>query len=254
MKSLIGFFRKMKEGTEQENYGRDIVLSMVKDHSQKNISRKLRILDLGVGQGEDFLNIRNSFGKEMVDLYGVECWGPYIKEVKKKGINVFSADIERDQLPFKDAFFDVVIANQIIEHTKEIFWIFSEISRVLKKDGIAIIGVPNLAALHNRILLLLGNQPSCVKMLGPHVRGVTKNSFMEFVTEGGYFNVTKVKGSNFYPFPKTIARPLSSLFPTFSVCLFFVCQRTGKEGLFVEVLKNKEFETNYFEGDKKLGR
>lgn len=62
-------------------------------------------------------------------------------------------NIERDPLPFADESVDIFMANQVLEHCKEIFWIFSEVSRCLKPGGCFIIGVPNLAALHNRLLL-----------------------------------------------------------------------------------------------------
>ena len=53
-----------------------------------------------------------------------------------------------------------MIANQILEHTKEVFWIWHEIARVLAPQGQLILGVPNLASAHNRLLLLLGRQPT----------------------------------------------------------------------------------------------
>lgn len=250
MDFIIDFFKKMKAGTEQENYGRDIVISMVNEYAQKNNSEKLKILDLGVGTGTDLDGIRTGIKEKKFELYGVECQEPCIKQAKEKGIKVFQADIEKDGLPFEDKYFDVIIANQVIEHTKEIFWVFSEISRVLKKDGIVIVGVPNLAAFHNRILLLLGKQPSCIEVLGPHVRGMTKNAFVKFITTDGYFTVVRMKGSGFYPFPAHISRVLRTIFPTLSVGLFFMCQRTGENGRFIDVLKSRRFETNYFEGTR----
>jgi len=245
---LIGIFKKMKTGTEQENYGRDIIISMISRYAKADNSEKLKVLDLGVGTGKDLEGIKNAVKEKKLELYGVECWEPYIKQAKERGINIFQVNIEKDKLPFKDAYFDIIIANQIIEHTKEIFWIFSEISRVLRKDGIAIIGIPNLAAFHNRMLLLLGKQPSSIEMLGPHIRGMTKDAFVRFITAGNYFEVTQVKGSGFYPFPVSVSRVLRRVFPTLSVGLFFVCKRTGKSGRFIEVLKNRRFQTNYFEG------
>ena len=40
------------------------------------------------------------------------------------------ANIERDDLPLADGQADLIIANQVLEHTKEIFWIFHEVSRL----------------------------------------------------------------------------------------------------------------------------
>ncbi|MEK6620867.1 MAG: hypothetical protein AABZ13_00100, partial [Planctomycetota bacterium] len=43
-------------------------------------------------------------------------------------LNVWTAVIENEILPLKDESINIIIANQILEHTKEIFWIFKEFS------------------------------------------------------------------------------------------------------------------------------
>jgi SAM-dependent methyltransferase len=148
-----------------------------------------------------------------------------------------------------DDYFDIIIINQVLEHTKELFFICSEISRVLKKQGILIIGVPNLAAFHNRILLLFGYQPVCIRLMGPHVRGFTASNLNDFISTGNYFIVKEIKGSNFYPIPPKISKILSKFFPQLSTSIFLLIERTSKEGLFIEVLKDN-FETNYYSGDE----
>jgi ubiquinone/menaquinone biosynthesis C-methylase UbiE len=60
----------------------------------------------------------------------VESWPPYVEELKSLGVSVFALHIERDALPFEDGSVDIVIANQILEHTKEFFRIFHQVSRV----------------------------------------------------------------------------------------------------------------------------
>lgn len=139
--------------------------------------------------------------------------------------------------------------NQLLEHTKEIFWIFGEISRVLKPKGMCIVGVPNLASFHNRLFLCGGRQPTSIRMLGPHVRGITKKDFIDFIETDGFFKVTGFKGSNFYPFPCTIAKVLSKLFPSAAVSIFFQIQRTEREGNFLEVLDTRFFETPWWKGE-----
>ena len=53
-----------------------------------------------------------------------------MEELKSLGVSVFALHIERDALPFEDGSVDIVIANQILEHTKEFFWIFHQVSKV----------------------------------------------------------------------------------------------------------------------------
>ena len=112
-------------------------------------------------------------------------------------------DLERDALPFAAATIDVVIANQILEHTKEVFWIWHEIARVLRLHGQLIVGVPNLASAHNRLLLLLGRQPSVIKTASAHVRGFTRADLLQFLDQAcpGVFALRDHAGANFYPLP-----------------------------------------------------
>jgi SAM-dependent methyltransferase len=183
-----------------------------------------------------------------LELYGIESHEPYIEQVKDSGITVFRNNMEYDAIPVDEGYFHIVVANQVIEHIKEIFWVFGEISRVLKKGGSAIIGVPNLAALHNRVALLFGEQPTSVELLSEHVRGITIPSFRRFITCEGYFEVMGIRGSNFYPMPPSISRVLSRAFPSLSVSIFFHLKRTEKPGNFVDILGGRIVETPYFRG------
>lgn len=50
---------------------------------------------------------------------------------------------------------------------------------VFKHGGILIVSVPNLGALHNCFLLLLGIQPRTIAIPGLHVQGVAMGSESE---------------------------------------------------------------------------
>ena len=151
------------------NYGRHLVDSFLRASGPCDA-----ILDIGAGHGDDLLLARAAHpGARLV---GLEAYPPYVKHLKSLGVEVHSIDIERDAFPFAPESLDVAMANQILEHTKEVFWIFDQLSRSVKVGGHLIIGVPNLAALHNRILLALGRQPSPLKNNSAHVRGVSAHA------------------------------------------------------------------------------
>ena len=248
MRIMYSFFAKLKKDTEYLNYGRDYIVQWVNDyiHANEKTDSELRVLDIGCGTGVDILAVKKI--AKNGEFFGVETYQPYIDILKEKNIQIASVNIENEELPFDDGFFDVVLANQILEHTKEIFWITSEVARVLKSGGIFIIGVPNLASLHNRILLLLGKQPSSIRPLSAHIRGFTKNGMKEFVEQGKFFRTIRFAGSNFYPFPPFLANVFAKIFPTFSVGIFFVFKRTSKEGSYLFESGVETFETNYFKG------
>jgi len=237
---------RLKRGTEHLNFGRDIVKDWATSYIKDIGKDEIRILDIGVGEGTDLLNIKENLPGKRFGLFGIEFYQRNIELAEKNGITVFSINIEKEVIPVEDEFFDIIIANQIIEHLKEIFWVFSEMSRVLKKGGIAIIGAPNLAALHQRVLLMFGKQPSSIELLSEHVRGFTKPCFSRFITAGGYFEILDFKGANFYPFPPPLGKVLSRLFPTFAVGIFFLIRRTEKKGEFIEVLKTSRYAAQYF--------
>jgi SAM-dependent methyltransferase len=239
---------RLKAGTEHLNYGREVIASLVKGLEFGPPGQAVMVLDLGMGGGDDLINIRKALEPRPTELHGIDSHAPHVAAARARGIHPHEANIERDVLPFGDQSFDLVVANQVIEHTKDLFWIFSEISRVLRPEGLLVVGVPNLASLHSRAMLALGMQPSPIGVLGPHVRGFTRGGFREFVEVDGYFQVLGVRGSNFYPLPPFLAKPASRILPGFAVSLFFLCRRTSKSGRFIEALDNRFFETDYFRG------
>lgn len=133
---LKNFLTQLKTGTEYLNYGRDIVVSMASNYTNKLPNQDINILDIGFGNGCDLLNIKKALNHQNVFCYGIDSFVDQINLAQKLGVTAYLSNIEFDSLPFQESFFDIVVANQIIEHTKEIFWIFSEISRVLKPGGI----------------------------------------------------------------------------------------------------------------------
>lgn len=245
---MRAFLAKLKAGTVELNFGREIVASLAARHAATLPPGEMAVLDVGLGTAVDLLNVREALAPRTSRLVGLDTYGPSLELAEKKGIGAFRTDVERDRFPFEDRSIDVVIANQVLEHTKEIFWVVSEISRVLRPGGALIVGVPNLASLHSRVMLALGMQPSPIEVMGPHVRGFTRGGFRRFVEAEGYFRVTEVRGANFYPLPGILARPAARALPSLAVSLFFLCRRTEKEGRFIEVLDTRFFETEYFKG------
>lgn len=228
------------------NFGR----KLVKKYLQYSIPCN-SVLDLGAGHGHDLMAAREL--NPDAELQAIELCREYSHELAAQGFSVYNIDIEKDPLPFEPESVDVVIANQILEHTKEIFWIFHEITRVLPVGGKVIIGVPNLASLHNRILLLFGKQPSPIKSHSAHIRGFTRGDILNFLENcfpQGY-KLRAFGGSNFYPFPPAIARPLARLFPTFAWGIFFLLEKQKNySGEFLGFPVKQKLETNFYLGEK----
>lgn len=222
------------------NYGRKIINKFL------NTIPFDSMLDIGAGKGQDIFIAEKINAK--AKKYAIELDNDNFIILKERGISVFKINIEHDLLPLEDRCIDVAIANQILEHTKELFWIFHEISRVLKVGGHLIVGVPNLASLHNRLLLLLGKQPTCIKSGSAHIRGFTKSDLIRFA-KIGHLDLVDFKGSNFYPFPSLLAKPLSKMFPSASVSAFFDFKKTRPyKNEYINTLKEAKLATNYYCG------
>lgn len=226
------------------NYGRHLIADFLPGQPDA-----ATILDIGAGSGDDLSLARQQYPR--ASLHAIEYWPPNIRILTAAGVSVHSLNIEVDHLPFSDRTVDIIIANQVLEHTKEIFWIFHEISRTLTVGGTLIVGVPNLASLHNRILLAVGKQPSPIKSASAHVRGFTVGdllNFTETIFPAGY-RLEKLGGSNFYPFPPYVARLLAKALPTFAWSVFLKLRKTSEyNGQFIRFPRIAQLETNFYVG------
>ena len=93
-----------------------------------------RVLDLGCGIG-DMLNYRsNTLGVDVNPLNVNFC--------RKRNLDAY---IMKSQIiPFEGKSFDSVLLDNVLEHIESPLFLFKEIRRVLKPDGILLIGVPGI--------------------------------------------------------------------------------------------------------------
>jgi len=148
-------------------------------------------------------------------LFGVEVVEGQAAAAEKRSVTVARCNLEQPHLPWPNGSMDVVVCNQVLEHMKNIFPVMDEISRVLKPGGLFVASVPNLASFHSRIMLLLGLQPSMIRVFGPHVRSFTLGEFKLFLTAGSVFQIEEVIGVGFYPLPaNALANAIGRLWPS----------------------------------------
>ncbi len=227
----------------EETYGRHIL---------RKASRGLNIslcVDLGCGAGDDLAIVKAN--NPRVRCVGIDYGLWNSEKLLSKGLTPISTNIENENLPFDDETVDFVIANQVLEHTKEVFWINHEVFRVLKTGGHLYLGVPNVLSLHNRALGLCGIHPTTAKMISAHVRVFSKPDTYLFyrVVASRFARISGFYGSQFYPFPKRAARLLAAAFPSCAFSIFFLIRKTGPyRGEFIDWLAQAPLETNFFQG------
>lgn len=103
--------------------------------NQIDFSRVNRLLELGCGNGklwqENRIDLRNR------EIFLSDISEGMVEEVRNKlgsDFNCIVADAEK--IPFKDSYFDTIIANHILFYLNDLNLGLKEIDRVLKSDGI----------------------------------------------------------------------------------------------------------------------
>lgn len=189
-----------------------------------------RILDLGCDDG---ILVKERIEKFVgsKDIWGVDIDQRVLDKAKKLGLKTFCLDLNNKKLPFKSSFFDVVEANQVIEHLWDTDTFVEEIQRVLKPGGYLVISTENLSSWHNLFSLFLGYQaPSqdvsskfrpgnpfslCQDRPRPwtaHQRVFTLRGLKEML-EIYDLEVEKTLGAGYYPFPNFVAKILAGFDP-----------------------------------------
>ena len=182
-----------------------------------------KFLDLGCDDGE--LTEKLARKIDTKNIYGVEIVEESIKKAEARGLIIKKFDLN-NKFDFKDNFFDIVHANQVIEHLYNSDNFISEIYRILKIDGYAIISTENASSWCNILASIIGWQIFSLtnfsgKKLGignplalhqtkttnpiswNHVRIYNIKGLKEYFEAFG-FNVEDIKGSGYFPLPANL--------------------------------------------------
>ena len=132
------------------------------EENNKNIlslltpQKDIMVMDLGCDDGVWTKKIGKKIGTK--SLFGIEVVRERIRLAIKNGISITESNLN-EKLPLKSNSFDVVHSNQVIEHLTDTDMFVSEIYRVLKPGGYAIVSTENLSSWHNVFALIFGFQP-----------------------------------------------------------------------------------------------
>lgn len=184
------------------------------------------LLDLGCDDGVRTLEFAAAASCE--HLLGAEVVQERADLAAARGIDVRLADFNAG-LPFEDATVDAVVSNQVIEHLADTDLFVSEIRRVLRPQGLAVISTENLASWHNVTALLFGWQPFSLTNVSSgsaglgnpiavhrgeeiakaweHLRVFAYRGLRELFEVHG-LTVETMLGAGYYPFPARVGRRL----------------------------------------------
>jgi methionine biosynthesis protein MetW len=186
------------------------------------------MLDCGCGDG--------AFTRELADrarvaeVWGVETVEHRVQAAEARNIRIARADLN-ERLPFEDGRFDIVHANQLLEHLHGTDDFLREIHRLVKPGGSVLVSTNNLASWHNVISLVLGMQPPPMHVssevivgnaLDPyrntrfgsredsHLRIFSYQALADLCRHHG-FRIDVLRTSGYYPFPPAVARVCTAI-------------------------------------------
>lgn len=175
-----------------------------------------RVLDLGCYDG----TIGAMLLKNRNEVFGLEINPEAAVVARERGLRVCTHSFE-ESFPFPDAFFNVVLAAEAIEHIADTDFFLSEVRRVLTPRGCLVLSTPNSASLGRRLLLLFGGNPFFEASFSfpqgfraGHLRYFTKGLLLGFLTHMGF--ETERVTSDAVNFPGGLSSVLlAKCFPTF---------------------------------------
>lgn len=194
------------------NYNEKNILSLL----EKN--KAARLLDLGCDDGKWTRKLAKKINTS--NIYGIEVVDESIKKAQAKGIKVKKFDLN-NRFGFENNIFDVVHANQVIEHLYNSDNFLSEIYRVLRKGGYAVISTENGSSWHNIFAAIMGWQIFSLTNISKkrqgignplaihrgekvileswnHIRIYNIRGLKELFEAHG-FKVEKIKGAGYFP-------------------------------------------------------
>lgn len=183
-------FEKIKE---YGDISEQVPVKLIREFIGK-LPNKLRILDLGCGEGGLLsLFVGNH------EIYGIDGAENLLRKAKKKGLRVTLGNLEKP-LPYRSGFFDVLVMHHVLEHIVDTDRFLVECNRVLKKKGGFIIAAPNVANPLSYALLLFDYPPSMgARYRSAHVRDFTVKT-LRIAIENNGFKIEKILGGAiFFP-------------------------------------------------------
>jgi len=152
--------------------------------NQSLINRSLKFLDIGCGGG-GYVYAAKKVG---LDAYGIDIDKESCLFAKSLGLNIFNGEISDANYP--NNFFDIIQLKQTLEHIYDPKQFLTEINRILKKNGVLIIDVPNQNGFIPKIKILLNTKNNEYGFLQPprHLYAYTTKS-LKYLLERNNFKI-----------------------------------------------------------------
>jgi ubiquinone/menaquinone biosynthesis C-methylase UbiE len=148
-----------------------------------------KALDIGCGCGELLLWLKNHGWSE---VHGVEISRNAAKLANEHGLNVFCGELQNTHYP--DNYFDFISLIHVLEHMHDPMLTLKEISRILKSDGLLVVGVPNFDSYENKVF---GKYQSFMEEVPRHLYHFSKRTMTSMLDKNG-FAIKNIVGKTFF--------------------------------------------------------
>ena len=219
------YIKSQKDKRESLGYYKEKIKFILEETGEGKL-----VLDVGCNDGF----IGEMLIKKQNKVFGLDIVKNNLEIAESRGLIVKNVNVEKEKLPFKNNYFDVVILGDIIEHVFDTDRLLREARRILKTGGKLIVTTPNIASLGRRIMLLFGISPFIEYSVGMltnntpsvgHIRYYTVGTLRKQLDYNG-FKVTVLKGNvlNLYFLTTHL---FDSLKP--SICMMIMCAAIKRE-------------------------
>lgn len=164
-----------------------------------------KVLELGVGDAS--LTRRLKANGATID--GVEFDKVYIEQAEPYCRQIFTGDLNKIETLGLDTDYDIIVAADILEHLVDPEYVLSKLKTHLKKDGLLVVSLPNVANIYVRMSLLFGrfNYHSKGLLDKTHLHFYTISTASSMLAKTGW----KIQGKNVTAIPLAIVFPFLRL-------------------------------------------
>jgi SAM-dependent methyltransferase len=182
------YFEEIDKISESNNY----FTPVLKEVLLKIDVKKSTILDVGCGTG---LFLKPLILAGCTNLYGVDGPQSYTDRAISRGYKdvYVIPDLNSSPLPVESESFDFVVCKDVFEHLLNPTYTLTEINRILKKDGLLLLHVPNHFPLTGRLKFLYTNNIDTFSFFKnesrwtfPHIRFYEYNDSLQVLAKNNF--------------------------------------------------------------------
>lgn len=183
-----------------------------------------RVLELGCGAGVFGKRLKDDFG---CTVEGIELFKEAAEEAATRLDKVHLAELESFDFSSLNKKFDLIVANDVLEHLKDPWSVLSKVRSCLTKDGYVVVSIPNVRYYKVVQSLLFKGEWKYMDsgvLDSTHIRFFTKKSIIEMFDNAGYALV-KIKPNIPGPRGHRVKRLTNKLFEEFCAIQYLVVAR-----------------------------